>query len=110
MTAIAAQLTDLLNYDIVSHGWVAQCTKEGNDRESGPELHWTDILRELLSGEIEIGDAREVPRYVEFVAWRGTIDQRIVRAEERVENSLPRDREFAYWLALRKNVDRYEGD
>jgi hypothetical protein len=111
MTAIAAELADQLNDDLLSHGWIVQCVNEANGRRSGLELHWKDVVGELLSAEIEIGDTRIAsPRYVEFVAWRGTISQRIVRAEERVKNSLPSDREFAYWLCLRKNVDRYEGD
>jgi len=111
MTTISNQIVDHLSDDMVSHGLLVQFVQQTEDRRSGPPLNWKEILRELLSDGVEIGTARKkTPDYVEFIAWRGSIDERIARAEKSVRDSSDFDKEFAYWLALRKNVDRYEGE
>jgi hypothetical protein len=111
MNAISRQILELLNDDMVSHGFLVQCVDEAESHGDQPALSWKDVLEELLSDEVEIGAAKSRSLdYVEFIAWRGTIDARISRAVECVDNAEPSDREFAYWLCLRKNVDRYEGE
>jgi hypothetical protein len=95
----------MLNEDMVSHGWLVQCLEQGGQSP----LDWTPVVTELLSGDVEIGETRLASsNYVEFIAWRGTIGARVSRAAERVESLADSDREFAYWLALRKNVDHFE--
>lgn len=105
MSGIANTVLELLSDDMVSHGWLVHCVEQGGR----PELEWKAVLAELLSGEVEIGVARLASAdYVEFIAWKGTIEERISRAAGLVESLASSDPEFAYWLALRKNVDRFD--
>ena len=100
---MVADMIGLLNDDLVSHGLFVQQLEDNKYGE------WTTALAELLARDIEIGDAKSTGRdYVEFIAWNGPIAARVERAQERVANSLDSEREFAYWLCLRGNVDRYE--
>ncbi len=100
-------VTDLLKElaeDLVYHGWLAQAVEH---EDAG--LDWKTVLTELLSEGVEIGDARVAsPKYVEFIAWKGTAEERVLRAIECVNGLSGHDRTFAYWLALRKHVDRFE--
>lgn len=107
MSKIANYIYELLGNDMVSHGLLVQCIEQ----EGQSHLEWKAVLTELLSGDIEIGATRLVSSdYVEFIAWKGKIEERVARAAERVESLAETDREFAYWLALRKNVDYFERD
>jgi len=96
---------ELLHEDMVSHGQLVQCIEQ----QGGPAPNWKDVVAALLSCEVEMGEAKLASTdYVEFIAWTGTVDERVLRAAQRVASLASRDREFAYWLALRKNVDRFE--
>jgi hypothetical protein len=104
MSKSADDVYEQLSEDMVSHGWLVQCV----EAEKPSREEWTAVLAELLSRDVEIGDTNQVsPDYLEFIAWTGTVEDRITRANERVESLASPDREFAYWLALRKNVDRF---
>jgi hypothetical protein len=107
MSKIADCIYELLGDDMVSHGLLAQSIEQvGQSR-----LEWKAVLAELLSRDVEIGTTRLASSdYVEFIAWTGKIEERAARAAERVESLTGPDREFAYWLALRKNVDHFERD
>jgi hypothetical protein len=106
MSKIADYVYELLQDDMVSHGLLVQSMEQ----QGHSQLDWKLVLAELLSRDVAIGSTRLVsPNYVEFIAWVGEIEQRLSRAMAYVENATTQDREFAYWLALRKNVDRYEG-
>ncbi len=114
MTSTTNDILEMLNDDIVSHGFFAQCLAPDPAERRGIvfDLKMRDQLAELLSsGKVEIGETK-VPRpdYVEFVAWRGTIDARVARAMNAVDTASGPDKEFAYWLCLRENVDRFEGE
>jgi hypothetical protein len=102
-------ILEMLRDDMVSHGFFLQSIADG-DGNCTPESRETALLAELLSsGKVEIGAAKLAgPDYVEFVAWAGTIEDRIRRAIQAVSNAVGPDKEFAYWLCLRENVDRYE--
>jgi len=102
----------MLNDDMVSRGLIVQCVEEAGDDLLSPSAKEGRVLRELLASDtVEIGTAKLLrPDYVEFVAWRGTVDDRILRAMRAVANAGGHDKEFAYWLCLRRNVDRYEGE
>jgi len=110
MSTISDYILELLNDDMVSHGLLVQCVEQGKAVDEGTQLEWEDVLAQvLLSGKVEIGVARSAsPEYVEFIAWKGTIAERTARAIERVESLSSPDREFAYWLCLRQNADRFE--
>ena len=112
MSTILDNMLELLNDDMVSHGLLAQCVEQEARDDEEPQLTWKDVLKQLLaSGKIEIGVARSASSdYVEFVAWKGTVGERIARAIERVDSTIGPDQEFAYWLCLRKNIDRFEGE
>jgi hypothetical protein len=104
MSKTGDEIREWLKNDMVSHGWILQCLK---DQKSLSKLR--DVLTELLPGEVEIGDAKIAsPNHVEFIAWKGSIDERLVRAIATVNRLKGHDQEFAYWLALRENVDRFE--
>ena len=63
----------------------------------GPrQLSWDAVLGQLLlSAEVEIGIAKSVSaNYVEFVAWKGEVSERVARAVKRVESISGPDREF----------------
>lgn len=111
MLTISQDIIDLLNDDIVSHGLLVQHTREAQEGVDTLHLSWKDILQDLLQSEVEIGDAKATSHdYVEFIAWTGSVDQRVSRAEAAVENASASDKEFAYWLCLRKNIDRFENE
>jgi hypothetical protein len=105
----ADDILESLHEDMASHGWLVQCIKNGGGTfELEPRVK--ELLAELLSsGKVEIGTT-ELPRpdYLEFVAWRGAVDERISRAMSAVDAVKGHDKDFAYWLCLRENVDRYE--
>jgi hypothetical protein len=106
MRTIVNDALEQLGEDMVSHGWLVQSVEQVD-----AQLDWKSVLAELLSEDVEVGDARVAsPDYVEFIAWKGTIDERVSRAIGRVNSLSGHDREFAYWLALRQNVDRFEGE
>jgi hypothetical protein len=102
----------MLRDDIVSHGLVAQCTEQGDVRWGSHRERVGLALTKLLgSGQVEIGVATlESPQYVTFVAWKGTVDERVRRALAAVEAANAPDKEYAYWLCLREDVDRFEGE
>jgi hypothetical protein len=106
MTTIINDILEMLNDDMVDHGFLAQYLQR-----SGSEVRIADVLEELLtSGKVEIGIAIATPGYVEFVAWKGCVAERISRAMNAVAAASGADKDFAYWLALRENVDRFEGE
>ena len=101
-------IIETLKDDLVSHGFLVQCL---GMREATPpaEEEIKDVLTELLaSGEVEIGETKSLPDYVEFIAWNGSIEDRVNRGIEAVAAADGHDKEFAYWLCLRQNVDRFE--
>jgi hypothetical protein len=95
--------------DMVEHGFFVQCVADGGGIFT-LESRVEDLLAELLSsGKVEIGEAKQFsPGASEFVAWRGTVPERIRRAGSAVSNAVGHDKQFAYWLCLREKVDRYE--
>lgn len=109
MTSAAREILDQLTEDLVDYGFFVQ-SLDDETKGTGTEFNWPDVLRELLSGEVEIGDTNGSPTYVAFIAWRGTVDARIARATKCVADADPYDRPFAFWLCLRKNIDAYESN
>ena len=112
MIGIVEIVVELLDDDIVYHGFFVQCLQQDQDDVAGHALDWRDVLEQvLLSGKVEIGDARLAsPDFVEFIAWKGTVADRVAKAVERVNSADTDSRPFAYWLCLRGNADRFEGD
>jgi hypothetical protein len=111
MTIIINDILEMLSDDMVSHGLIAQYLKQVNTDALPIEEPIKDALKRLLeSDSIEIGIAKmKTPDYLEFVAWNGTVDEKVSRALDAVANTNGSDKEFAYWLCLQENVDRYEG-
>lgn len=110
MKTTTDEILDLLNDDMVSHGLLAQCVEQIDDCDVPLETRLKSTLADLLSsGKVEIGSAHLArPDYVEFVAWQGSIDERMLRAIEAIRVTSDADKEFAYWLCLREKVDRFE--
>lgn len=101
----------MLQDDMVSHGVVAQCVDQSKTACNTIRSEVETALTELLSsGGVEIGEARlSSADYVEFIAWNGSVDARVKRALAAIDSAHDPGKEFAYWLCLRRNVDRFEG-
>jgi len=112
MTTTTDEILEMLADDMVSHGLVAQCLNQANTDSTSSGLQLAGALEEILAtGRVEIGIAKKTAlEYVEFVAWKGTVGERIERALDALAKVDASDKEFAYWLCLAENVDRYEGD
>jgi hypothetical protein len=112
MTTITKEILEMLDDDMVSHGLLAQCVERTeNDIRPMRERVKSALTESLASGKVEIGIAKmATPDYVEFIAWKGTVAERVSRAMEAIMIATGADEEFAYWLCLRGNVDRFEGD
>lgn len=109
MTNSANYILGLLREDIVSHGLLVQSVRQIENAEEQVHSDWIDVLEELLSNSIEIGDAKLASAdHVEFIAWTGTVGHRIDRAKSSVASQSGADQEFAYWLCLPEHVDRFE--
>ena len=54
---ISSYVIELLNDDMMSHGFLVQCVAQNETDENGPQLNWRDVLEDLLSREVEIGDS-----------------------------------------------------
>lgn len=112
MITIINDIFQMLNDDMVSHGLLAQCVEQTNTGAIYSQLGIKNVLAELLATEkVEVGVAKLVkPDYVEFIAWRGSVAERASRAMDAVAAASGADKEFAYWLCLRENVDRFESE
>lgn len=112
MTAVIKNVLEMLEDDMVSHGLIAQCLTRADSAMTPTEECMRDsLIKLLMTGNVEIGVAKmTTPDYVEFVAWNGTAEERVDRAIEAVAMADGPDKEFAYWLCLRQNVDRHEED
>jgi len=110
MTAHTNDILEMLADDMVSHGSLVQYFENNKNAPMAIDEQIRLVLAELLSSDmVDVGMPAQVsPNYVEFVAWRGTTEQRIRRAFAAVDAAIGHDKLFAYWLCLRKNVDRFE--
>jgi hypothetical protein len=106
----SSEFLEILKDDMLSHGLFSQYLNQFNQNAKPFEkLNLSDVLSELLKSEkIDIGNAVVTADHVEFVAWKGTIKERVDRSRKAVLNATGPDKEFAYWLCLRDNVDRFE--
>jgi hypothetical protein len=106
----AGAILEMLRDDIVSHGIVAQCLPQSGLGSKPLDNRIKSALIELLSsGSVDVGEAKLSPaEHVEFIAWKGSVEERVQRALDAVDAAGGPDKEFAYWLCLRGNVDRTE--
>ena len=105
------EILEMLNSDMVSRGLITQCLEESKNGLTLTSSQEGEVLSQLLASDgISIGVPKQLrPDYIEFVGWMGTVEDRVRRAMDAVDNAVGHDKEFAYWLCLRKNVDRFEG-
>ncbi len=109
MDCIIKSVIEDLHIDLVYHEWFVQTVASCNEERRPSQAEIAEILRELLqTGEVEIGRTERKPDYLEFIAWRGTVDERVKRAMTNIDSTRGLERAFCYWLCLRKNIDRYE--
>lgn len=95
--------------DMVDRGFLIQCIAERGGSQPLKSRVETVLADLISSGNVEIGVTTELrPGVSEFVAWRGTVQERIRRAQDATSAAVGHDQDFAYWLCLRDNVDRYE--
>lgn len=98
------EVIEELHTDIVSCGWMLQAT-HGKDTPNDIR----NALEALLSDHICIGDAQGVDgRYVKFVAWSGSKHTCIDRAIRKHSELSDHNKDYAFWLCLKQNVDEYE--
>lgn len=112
MTDATDSILDMLNDDMVSHGLVAQCLQQSAAQSAQLHGQVRNVLTDILSsGNVDVGEAKlSSPEYVEFIAWNGSVEERVERALAAIDAANGPDKEFAYWLCLRQNVDRFEDD
>ncbi|WP_145258187.1 hypothetical protein [Planctomycetes bacterium Pan216] len=112
MADATVSILDMLNDDMVSHGLVVQCLQKS--ATASDQLHGQirNMLTNLLSsGSVDVGEAKlSSPEHVEFIAWNGSVEGRVERALAAIDTAAGPDKEFAYWLCLRQNIDRVEDD
>ena len=110
MSMNSDEIIGMLSEDLVSHGILAQYLYQKNTNTPSSKDTIENVLKEMLSsGKVEIGSVNVArPNYVEFVAWKGDTNERVERAMDAVAKASGADKEFAYWLCLRENVDRFE--
>lgn len=110
MSTITRDIIEELHDDLISHGWLVQAIMLVNDVDRASDTTVRNVLRELLETEqVDVGLTRQTkPDYLEFVGWKGTVDERVERAMDAVAIAIGSVKGFAYWLCLRENVDRYE--
>jgi len=110
MKSTFRDIIEMLKDDMVSHGFLTQYLSTCGEGVPMSSTGVANVLSELLSSEmVEIGEAKlSTSDYVEFIAWRGTVAERVDRALKVVASAADMDKEFAYWLALRENIDRFE--
>lgn len=106
---ICRKIKDALQMDLVSVGELRQIVLDTAGREGDVAGFVRKIVRQLLTGNVEIGEACNVEGgYVKFVAWRGSVGERCERARLVMRTCQEDDQGFAFWLCLRDNVDEYE--
>lgn len=112
MTTPIDDVLEMLADDMVSHGWLVQYLEQSESSSSPVDERIRLLLTQLLSSsKVEIGIPEQAtPEYLEFVAWKGTVEERVRRALAAVDAVSGHDELFAYWLCLRENVDRFEGE
>ena len=109
-SSLVDEVLALLSHDAVSHGWIAQTVAEGTNLDVPLREQITTLLTTLLdSGLVDVGTLREASHdRLEFVAWSGSTQARVSKALDNADQACDADKEFAYWLCLRQNVDRFE--
>lgn len=110
MTKPIDDVLEMLADDMVNHGWLVQYLEQQENVSTPLDERIRRLLTELLtSGKVEVGMPEQAtPDYLEFVAWKGKVDERVRRALAAVDTVTGHDKLFAYWLCLRENVDRFE--
>ena len=100
MPGVFDDIMEHLQIDLVSHGWVDQFAQSGQVVAPLEQL--------LESGRVHIGETRLVDGRVHFIAWRGSVDERVRRALKRVEERSGNDKDYSYWLCLAENINGFE--
>lgn len=100
--------------DLIYNSWIEQAVRLRVSNEAQISLYLMNVLEEMLkSREVEIGgEVRRERDGVKYIAWEGTVEQRIARAfqeTERARQVNPNWGLCAYWLRLREKIDGYEG-
>ncbi len=112
MSTLIDGILEMLNDDMLDHGFLAQYLERSASDAMHSQVRIEDVLEELLtSGKVHVGTTNlPTPDYLEFIAWKGSVAERVSRAMNAVAAESGADKDFAYWLALRENVDRFEGE
>lgn len=100
-----------LQDDIVSYAEFLQIVHEASEVVEGIIHISADyVLAKLLQEDVEIGHAElnaEQDR-LKFIAWRGSIDDRIARVHHRRSAETKANAGYSSWLCLKSNIDTYE--
>jgi hypothetical protein len=110
--SIHDEIIEYLETDILDFGFFAQMVSGAgayND-EMRRDVVFTHLESVLKDDRVAIGNAVDTGGYVAFISWRGTSDENLKRARSKVESLSNFERGFAFWLCLKKNVDKYEDE
>ena len=109
MTSPIDDVLEMLADDMIYHGWLVQYLEQSGTDSAAVGKRIRPLLADLLaSGKVEVGVPEAMAEYVAFVAWKGTVEERLRRAEAAVEAASGNEKGFAYWLCLRETVDVFE--
>ena len=101
-----------LEGDLCSYGWLQQIVKEFMPGGVDAPEFIRAVVVELLTSGVEVGKAVKVSKngmaHVAFVAWKGTVEERVGRALTSVDSHSESDHDWAFCLCLPENVDEYE--
>jgi len=104
------EVRDYLQIDFAELSWIRQIVMDTTDEDDAVNVSLSikqtverieQVLRCLLGEDIEIGDTERDPDRPTFIAWRGSIDERLERARPFIEK---------YERLLRIEVEAYKED
>ena len=106
---IGQQVKISLQNDIVSTGELRQIIADIIPDCAGSNDFIAQTIQHLLTEGVEVGNAYNIEdKYVKLIAWKGSVGDRCKRAIRQMESASEIDRNSAFWLCLRDNVDEYE--
>jgi len=114
INAACKTIKDGLEEDLCSYGWLRQTVKECCLSDVADPESVQAVMVELLASGVEVGKAvkafKDSVEHVAFVAWKGTVEERVGRALTSVDSHTESDRDWAFCLCLPENVDEYESN
>jgi len=112
ITQIKEEILDHLCIDMMQMGFLRGLIETIAEENSYSEvMNFYALLSQILEMDnIEIGETWSNPdeKFVYFLAWKGSISEKISRLKERESKGDEIDKYYAAWLCLKSNVNKFE--